>query len=79
MVSTVPSSDQVQSPVVPLVAALAVILNNPIGIIEIINITDNNTDKNFFILKFLLFPTNFHLQIHKYIFGICGLRSNLII
>jgi hypothetical protein len=39
MVKTVPSSDQVQSPVVPVVTAAAGIVNTPIG--NVINIIVN--------------------------------------
>ena len=59
IVSTVPSSDHVQSPVVPLVAALAVIENNPIGQTDIINSTVKRIDKHLFI---------FLLPLLKYLF-----------
>ena len=49
MVSTVPSRRQVQSPVVPIVAALAVRVNVPRGIAQIIIANANVNDKSFFI------------------------------
>ena len=46
--SLLPSSDQVQSPVVPLVAAFTVMLNSPIGKIVSIKAIVNKTDNIFF-------------------------------